>query len=207
MNIQLPWDNYSLKTAPHTILGYPAIKLFFDGKCQPKNPGGVACAGWHIDGVGNGDMPDMILAEGHVVIVKGGPKATNNYAEWCGLGFGLKFLTSLFSMKFSDGSSRPAQLETRPTRLEIIGDSQLIINQLTGEWACRKETLIPLRGRCKKYLEDLGFIESAGDLDWAMAPEDNLWRASWVPREQNTHADALTNQAYQNYMQNKAKRS
>lgn len=58
--------------------------------------------------------------------------------------------------------------------LTIHGDSQLVICQLAGEYQCRKEHLKPYLESCRNLLKDV------------------TWQATWVPREQNTEADALS---------------
>lgn len=135
--------------------------LHFDGACEPQNPGGVATGGW-------------IVREGDEIILSGcrefarGEEATNNVAEWCALGCGLR-----------------AMLDNREviatSSLAIYGDSQLVIRQLKREWACKKEHLQKLRRRCDEILQELGIP----------------WTAEWIPREQNAEADALSRKAYE----------
>jgi ribonuclease HI len=67
--------------------------------------------------------------------------------------------------------------------LEIYGDSKLIINQLTQEWACNKLHLQKLRQRCWDLLEKLG----------------NKYKATWIPREENSEADALTRESWESH--------
>lgn len=61
--------------------------------------------------------------------------------------------------------------------VEICGDSKLVVNQINGLWKVRKPHLIELYRKAKK-LFDQG--------------EHSL---SWVPREKNSHADKLCNDA------------
>lgn len=58
--------------------------------------------------------------------------------------------------------------------LRIRGDSQLVIKQLNGQWRCHKETLREYRDKCLDILKEM------------------TWQANWIPREQNTEADALS---------------
>jgi len=131
------------------------LVLYFDGACEPVNPGGVASYGWLLN----------TGAFGHGVI-REGKGATNNLAEWCALGKGLRYIRDTMS---GVGT------------LEIKGDSKLVIEQLTGNWQCKAENLIPLRARCLQLLAEIGC----------------QWSATWVPREQNEKADALTRTAYE----------
>lgn len=138
------------------------LTLYFDGLCEPafeggpRNPGGIACFGW-------------LLLEGGEVIEEGqgvearGPNATNNVAEWAALEQGLR-----------------AASVRHPDRLDIQGDSQLVINQLTGTWRMHAVHLQPYHRRCLVLLDRMGC----------------QWQARWVPREQNEAADALSREAY-----------
>jgi len=127
-----------------------ALTLYFDGLCGPVNPGGIACYGWLLlqDG--------KEIAQGNGVEARG-PKATNNMAEWSALLYGLRAAAAL-----------------RPERLEIRGDSLLVINQLTGGWRMNAVHLLPYRNRCLDLLRGC------------------QWQARWVPREENVAADALS---------------
>ena len=128
------------------------LKLFFDGSCLPKNPGGIAGYGWRlVDMDGNEVKTDC----GEVCR---GPGATNNIAEWAGVTNGLQYLKD---QKWTG-------------ELEILGDSQLVIYQLLGEYKVRKDTLIPYFQKCKSILEK-----------WQ-------WSATWIPREQNEECDVLS---------------
>jgi ribonuclease HI len=60
----------------------------------------------------------------------------------------------------------------------IQGDSQLVVNQVNGLWRINHSHLYQL---CQKAQEALNSI-----------PE---WSLNWIPREKNTHADALSTKA------------
>jgi ribonuclease HI len=143
------------------------LKLFFDGACeaaspgQPSNPGGVGTYGWVIaDAETNKE-----IATGHGLAAKPGPLSTNNFAEYCGLGFALKWLKD----------------QTWTGELEIMGDSQLVVMQLTQKWKCNAEHLIKLRARCWEHLEGIKYT------------------ARWIPREQNSRCDELGRAAYREF--------
>jgi ribonuclease HI len=127
-------------------------RIYFDGACGPVNPGGVATFGWRFIAP-NG----RTLASDHGEVCRG-PGATNNVAEWHALLRALRFL--------ADRGWRG--------RLQIYGDSRLVINQLTGRWKCHKGHLRRYRDACLNLLRRMG------------------WRASWIPREQNAKADMLS---------------
>lgn len=139
------------------------IKLWFDGACEPRNPGGVASCGWVIETHG------VTLEEGHRVVANG-PSATNNLAEYSALGLALKSLVESDAVK-----------QEHAVSLSIYGDSKLVIEQINGRWQCKQMHLIRLRDRCLELLEKLG-IE---------------WEATWIPREENERADALSRVAYE----------
>ncbi|HEY1190146.1 MAG TPA: ribonuclease HI family protein [Gemmata sp.] len=136
------------------------ITLFFDGLCEPVNPGGVATFGFALFGL---PAPrEQVVGAG---VLGAGPGMTNNFAEWVACGRGLGFLVAG---------------KVKPDGLTILGDSQLVINQLTGDWECRDERLRRCRDRCIEYLTRLGC----------------RWKAEWVPREQNALADQLSAAVY-----------
>ena len=142
------------------------FEIHFDGACEPKNPGGIATCGWVI--YHEGGLKRKRIASGHKV-VKEGEGATNNYAEWCALGLALRWLLD------------NKKDECAAQSIVIIGDSQLVINQLAGKWECKAENLQPLKARCLEILDSLNFQARS---------------ARWVPREQNEEADALSKKAY-----------
>lgn len=85
------------------------IQAWFDGVCEPKNPGGHAAWG------------ALVKVDSQVVFRKGGycgngPLYSNNVAEYAG------FLAA-------------AQEAARHTGcIEIRGDSKLVVMQLAGKW-------------------------------------------------------------------------
>lgn len=115
------------------------LTIYFDGACEPINPGGVATAGWYIL-----DKQEIEIAAGYRV-VKRGDGATNNVAEWCALGLALRWLLDEYKSN--------CQGKT----LIIHGDSKLVCNQLTRSWNCNTPHLQKLRDRCWEILGQLGF--------------------------------------------------
>lgn len=134
------------------LISQNKLKLYFDGSCLPKNPGGIAGYGWRlVDMEGN----EITFDRGEVCRGEG---ATNNIAEWAAVRNGLRFL------KENHWSGE----------IEILGDSQLVIRQLLGEYRVKKETLVPYHTECTTILKD-----------W-------IWTATWIPREQNSECDRLS---------------
>ncbi|MCE8423606.1 MAG: ribonuclease HI family protein [Candidatus Methanoperedens sp.] len=126
--------------------------LFFDGACR-GNPGPMAIGA-------------VLLENGKKVrdISKCLGKGTNNIAEWNALIEGLKLA------------------KTHGCReLEVRGDSQLIIRQITGKYRVKQEYLIPLFNEAKKLCGNFEKINFR-----------------WVKREENSETDALSNMALDN---------
>lgn len=137
------------------------LVLHFDGACEPRNPGGVATYGWVIT------LPDdSVFANDCGVLCSGGPNATNNRAEYAALGFALRYLFDEID---------------QVDNLRIFGDSQLVIEQINGNWRCNAPHLVKMRDRCRQLLAAL---ECRYTLDW-------------IPRELNEAADALSRKAYE----------
>lgn len=121
----------------HGLDGSKVMRVFFDGACEPVNPGGVATCGWIIYG---GD--DEIVAD-DAEFVREGDGATNNVAEYHALGRALRWLVD--NQQSLDGIGQ----------LKIFGDSQLVCKQVDGSWKCNKDHLLKLRDRCRELLAEL----------------------------------------------------
>jgi ribonuclease HI len=101
--------------------------LYFDGLCEPINPGGVATFGFvAYDGRKKIQESCGLVGAGML-----GNDVSNNVAEYTGIIRGMECL--LGSGHFG--------------KLTIRGDSQLAIRQLSGQYAVRAPRLIPLHNR------------------------------------------------------------
>ncbi|GGM24450.1 hypothetical protein GCM10011351_07780 [Paraliobacillus quinghaiensis] len=89
---------------------------------------------------------------------------TNNEAEYAALHLGLQELE---------------QLGVHHQTITLIGDSQVVLNQLSGDWPCVEEDLNKWADRIETKLDDLG-----------ITPEYNV-----VSRKKNGEADQLASQA------------
>jgi ribonuclease HI len=87
--------------------------------------------------------------------------ATNNVAEYRALLRGLERARAVGA-----------------TEVEIVGDSELIARQLTGQYKVKHPAMKPL------YLEAIGALRGF-----------ERWQIRTVPRALNAHADALVNAA------------
>ena len=97
------------------------IQVFFDGLCQPCNPGGIACYSFIIKN-----------EEGNTVDSKYGVavhNSTNNVAEYTGI---IKALEWLITNNYQNES------------IVINGDSQLVILQIKGKFKVKAPNIIPL---------------------------------------------------------------
>jgi ribonuclease HI len=131
------------------------LVLHFDGS---HPPGRMARYGWHLD-VEEADSSLTRLADDSGPLMEA--NMTCNLAEWRALQSGLGWV---------------ARLRLPVEDLVIVGDSQLVLNQLTGEWACKKPSLVAVRDACREMLDRMRFP----------------WRAIWVPRDRNAEADRLS---------------
>lgn len=130
--------------------------LHFDGLCEPRNPGGWMVWAWTLE-----DQQGTGYARPH-------HENTNNKAEWYALGCGLS------------GVQNRIETDGKPMRLNICGDSMLVIKQLNNEWRCNNAHLRACRDRCHSLLNNMR-------IDW------EAWH---IPRDQNSRADELGRQKF-----------
>jgi ribonuclease HI len=74
-------------------------------------------------------------------------------------------------------------LDLKATALHVYTDSELVVKQMTGEYACRSPRLYSLHWMCRKL---------ARSLDFGIAH---------IPRERNLEANHLANHAVRSRMQ------
>ncbi len=88
---------------------------------------------------------------------------TNNVAEYRGLLAGLR---------------AAADLAAAVTEVEVRMDSKLVVEQMSGRWKIKNDTLRPLALEAARLARDLGTV-----------------RYTWIPRARNQRADRLANLA------------
>ena len=140
------------------------IQVNIDGLCQPINPGGIACYAFIIKKNGT------TIHSGYGVAGEPFSKdSTNNVAEYTALAKALEWLVAnnLVSEK-----------------VEIKGDSKLVVNQLAGIYKVKGKRIIPL------YKQVLLLKTKFSDIE-----------IRWIPRGENKEADRLTNIAYNKALQ------
>jgi ribonuclease HI len=116
------------------------------------NPGPAAIAAVAQDEAG------VVVAERSQLIAE----ATNNVAEYRALLLGIELAGELGAPE-----------------VELVGDSELVVKQVRGEYKVKQEHLRPLHTKVRDALREL-------DAEWSMRS---------VPREQNVRADELVNEA------------
>ncbi len=121
---------------------------YFDGACKP-NPGERKTGCLIKDSKGN-------------IIFKNSKNmgfGTNNESEYLGL---LEVIKKIVNLNIQN--------------VKIMGDSQLVVNQILGVWKCDSPTLRALNQQVHIYLSKI--------------PN---WTLKWVRREENQEADLLSN--------------
>lgn len=137
------------------------LTAYIDGSCKPINPGGTAAYGIIIFKAKENSTEVIKEPKGTAVwqdseIIGSGPEMSNNVAEYYAL---LQLLLWL--------DSQPAE------DISILSDSQLVVNQITGNWKVKK-------GLYKPYLDCcLRLIVQNQDI-W----KDKI-KFKWIPREEN----------------------
>ena len=138
------------------------IELYFDGACEPINPGGTASYGWLLKKDG------QIIQSGSGIVGKG-DGMTNNVAEYYGLIEGIK---AFLKLKLSE-------------KLVIKGDSNLVINMVKKHWGWNKKKTVWKPHDKMPHLKDL-----LNQVHQLLDKAD--FETHWIPREQNTEADELS---------------
>jgi broad specificity phosphatase PhoE/ribonuclease HI len=113
-------------------------------------PAGYGSVVWSAD-------HSTVLAESKQAI----GRATNNVAEYRGLIAGLEEAAKLGA-----------------TEVEVLMDSKLVVEQMSGRWKVKHPDMIPLYQRAKALSTRFEHITFA-----------------WIPRAKNAHADRLANEA------------
>ena len=108
----------------------PTIDCWFDGCCEPTNPGGHAAYGVVIEVDG-----ETKLMTGDYVGCGSG--ISNNVAEYAGV---IRILETLADI---------------PGTAVIHGDSKLVINQLGGKWKSHGGLYVPYMQKAKELLKPL----------------------------------------------------
>jgi ribonuclease HI len=124
-------------------------KIYFDGSAQP-NPGVCRCA------IVIKDMEDKLIFEESYKI---SDEQTSNYGEYWGV---VKGLEAAWRLGYRD--------------IIVLGDSQLIVFQLSGKFKpCAHPNLKELYQKCKVLLSQFNSVDF-----------------KWIRREENERSDLLS---------------
>ncbi|MFQ3293213.1 MAG: ribonuclease HI [Halobacteriales archaeon] len=106
-------------------------RIWFDGACEPYNPGGHGTWGFVVK-----DSDGVVATERGYI--GEGDGVTNNVAEYTALTHALEY----------------AREELDVDTLHVHGDSQLVIRQLTGEYDVNSQRLRPLWREARRLCND-----------------------------------------------------
>jgi ribonuclease HI len=107
-----------------------------------------------------------------------GEKKTNNFAEYSGLLLGLRAAMEILEKEAGGG-------DLREMTLAVYGDSLLVINQMRGIWKVKSLNLATLYNEAREMVNKFRKVSFA-----------------WIPREDNSRADELSNQGCQQLTEN-----
>lgn len=142
------------------------IEVFFDGLCQPRNPGGIACYSFLIRRDGNIEHSEYGLAAEPF-----SEDSTNNVAEYTAL---IKALEWLSHSRVNDS-------------IRIASDSKLVVSQLNGNYKVKSKRIIPLHRRA------LSLMDSFADIQIRWVPREENWEADALTNR--AYKEALKNRA------------
>jgi len=127
---------------PHQMLPLPGQ--------APEQPIGIVFDGGSRGNPGQGYGSYVMRWPGEqqqIVRLRFGNRVTNNEAEYDTLIAALEAVLK----RLRDGGADP-----KTARLEVRGDSQLVINQVKGEWQCKDSRMAARRDRARALLQQLG---------------------------------------------------
>lgn len=135
-------------------------KIWFDGACKPQNPGGTGLYGFVIETDVETHTENGVLGRDASI--------TSNFAEYMAL------------IRALEDASKRSPFD----HLHILGDSELVINQLKGEWKINSQNLqLPYR-KARSLIEDL----------------EATVQLQHIPGEQNGKAHEQCEEAYESYI-------
>ena len=112
------------------------IEVYFDGACNPTNPGGTATYAFIIN-------LDNHLLKAENGIVGKGKNMSNNVAEY------FAILKALEYMK---------KCEFLHKEIIVYGDSDMVIKQLSGKWKAKKGLYFPYYIQAKDIIKEFTCI-------------------------------------------------
>lgn len=170
------------------------VTLYFDGgsrgngSCKQPISGSGAVIKVGFDREGNGGtkvMREICLRKFLDCKEMPANSMTNNYAEYTALLIGLQEVEKRSPDWIGNDNSNVGIFgNNRKSKvLKVRGDSNLVINQVTGNWACRSKNLQTLHKETRNILSNL-IVKFGWSID-----------IKHVYRNDNKEADALANEA------------
>lgn len=158
------------------------VTIHFDGGSR-GNPG-IAGAGAEVVVIKNATPP---IITKYLIRQFCGMRETNNHAEYQGLISGLEHARTLLGeLTVPSSTSLPTSMSKPLFNLQVFGDSNLIIQQLRGNWQCKNDNIRPLYLRCQRLIHEIRQIDKNSNNNVSF---DHIYR------EQNKVADQLANEA------------
>jgi ribonuclease HI len=150
--MSLPLDDRELPRGVTSPAAGPVV-VHFDGACEELGGRRVAAYGYALGGGG------LLHEDFGLAVPPGHPRATNNVAEYVGAICALEWLAR----------------HGYAGEVRLLGDSQLVVRQMSGEYRVRAEHLVPYHERLRQLTRSFRKVEFV-----------------WVPRDENARADALS---------------
>ena len=138
------------------------IEVYFDGACEPINPGGTASYGHLVKKDGR------IITQGSKIIGSGA-EMTNNVAEYTGLIEAVKAVSNLNIKE----------------KVRICGDSNIVCNTIAKKWGWNKKKTAWNPHKEVPHLKLL--LEEALNL-----LKNFDYEIKWIPSKDNQQADQLS---------------
>ncbi len=140
------------------------IEIYFDGACEPINPGGTASYGYLVKKNGKIITQDS-------KIIGSGAGMTNNVAEYTGLIEAVKAISNLNIKE----------------KVRIYGDSNIVCNTIAKKWGWNKKKTVwnPHKGalHLKPLLEEALDLLKSFDYEIKWIPSKDNQQADWLSRE------------------------
>lgn len=128
------------------------ITAYFDGCCEPVNPGGTASYGAVIF---NDDMRIWECSKVFYPTPGKEKETSNNVAEYCGFIAILEYFI---------------EQDMQAEKIKIFGDSKLVIEQMKGNWKMHKGFYIPLAQKAKILVKEFKKLK----LQWIPRDENGI---------------------------------
>jgi ribonuclease HI len=121
----------------------------------------------HVDGGSHGNPGPSGIG----VVIEGADGKTISIAKWIGHQDNnvAEYVALLEALQHA--------VEAKAKKLRVFSDSEVVVKQMTGEYSCRSPRLHSLNWICRKLARAFDFS------------------ISYIPREQNSQANELANQA------------